>query len=732
MPSVLDALGPIPRPLITIDFEAFYSPEFNLRKCTTEEYVRDPRFEVLGVGVKVGTRSAVWMEEQDFRRWATRAPWSQVRVLAQHAHLEGLVLSHHYGIVPGFWLDTLSMSRALYGPGGPNGEGNDLGTLVRYYGVGEKGGELAAAKGKRRSDFTPEEWLALGRYCCNDDELTFAIAARMVPLMPAAELWLIDSTVRMFSEPRFRGNVALLEQAAQAEREKKAGLLRKVAGGTYATEAEMLEAARARLASNPQFAALLEERGIEPGLKPNKKSELAFAFAATDPFMKGLLEHADPEIQALAEARVAVKSTLKETRAERFLEMAKRGPMPVYLSYSKAHTHRWSGGDKANWQNLDRIDPKDPSKGMLKRAVEAPDGHLIVAADSGQIEARMLAWLAQEGRALDTFRRNDAETERYRAALAQRCRTLGREPTKEEAKRIDAELVAIGIAEGDFYSDKGSLYFGKRLSKRETPTERQVAKAMELGLGFYMGTFRFAPELLKGLLGLPPIQFKDSDAERFNVRVGEFEHQKYGRGEVCGDKVRELIAHGARLPYRELLVHCAVANHFVQLYRRSNPRIVAYWETMSKALAIMAQPGEDGGQVRERIGPLEIMHEGIRKPSGLVLHYPRLRREGSEFRYWGYKEGRMQWCKIYGGLLTENVDQSLSRDVVAEQALWIRAAGFPAATLAHDEIVCVPRTAEAEHCLAVMLDVMKRAPSWCANLPLNASGGIAKNYGAVK
>jgi hypothetical protein len=733
MPTVLDALGPIPRPLITIDFEAFYSAEFNLRKCTTEEYVRDPRFEPLGVSVKVGVQPAVWLSPEDFQRWAVGVQWSRVRVLAQHAHLEALILSHHYNIRPGFWLDTLSMSRALHGPGGPNGEGNDLDTLARYYGVGEKGGELAAAKGKRLRDFTPEEWLALGGYCRNDAELTFGIAAQMVPLMPTPEQWLIDSTIRMFSEPQFRGNVALLEHAAQRERDKKAALLRKVAGeqAAFPSEAAMLEAARAKLASNPQFAALLRERGIEPGLKPGKKGP-TFAFAAKDPFMLSLAEHEDPEIQALVQARTAVKSTIRESRADTFLGMAERGAMSVYLSYSKTHTHRWAGGDKANWQNLDRVDPKDPSKGLLKRSVEAPPGHQIAAADSGQIEARMLAWLAREERALETFRRNDAATDRYLAAVAERRRALGREPTKEEAKRIDTELAAQGIAEGDFYSDKGSLYFGKRLSKRDTPTERQVAKAMELGLGYQMGTFRFGPELLKGLLGLPPMQFRDADAEKFNVRVGEFEYHGYGRGVVCGDKVRELIAHGARLAYRELLVHCAVADHFVQLYRRSNPRIVGYWETMSKALAIMAQPGEDDGQVRERIGPLEIMRCAIRKPSGLVLHYPRLKREGSEFRYWGYKEGRMQWCKIYGGLLTENVDQSLSRDVVAEQALWIRAAGFPIATLTHDEVVCVPREEDAEHCLETMLKAMKRAPSWCADLPLYANGGIGNNYGEVK
>ena len=44
--------------LITIDFETYYDLAFSLSKLTTEEYIRDPRFEVIGVSVKVGTDDA--------------------------------------------------------------------------------------------------------------------------------------------------------------------------------------------------------------------------------------------------------------------------------------------------------------------------------------------------------------------------------------------------------------------------------------------------------------------------------------------------------------------------------------------------------------------------------------------------------------------------------------------------------------------------------------------------
>ena len=37
---------------LTIDFETYYTKEYGLNKLTTEEYIRDPRFEVIGVAVK--------------------------------------------------------------------------------------------------------------------------------------------------------------------------------------------------------------------------------------------------------------------------------------------------------------------------------------------------------------------------------------------------------------------------------------------------------------------------------------------------------------------------------------------------------------------------------------------------------------------------------------------------------------------------------------------------------
>lgn len=697
--ALLDALGPRADALIGIDFESYYSTEYSLKRMTTESYVRDPRFETIGVAVKLGREPAVWMEDQDFRVWARRVRWSRVAVLAHHAHFEGLILSHHYGIRPGRWLCTMSMGRALHG----TVQGVSLAALSELYGVGQKGHEVQDAKGKRRRDFTAAEWLRYGGYSCNDIELADRLRIAMVPRLPPLELWQIDTNIRAFAEPVFRANLTVLDDALKAERLKKRAVLERIARHTGAqlspnpTADQVLEGARAALSSDPKFAEVLRGLGVEPPTKagkpkPDGTPREIFAFAKSDPQFQELLESESDEVRAVCEARLAVKSTLIETRTERMIAAAKRGPVPFYLRYCGAHTHRDSGGDKMNPQNFTR-------GGALRAAVEAPDEHVLVVADSGQIEARKVGWLAGARSLLETFRRNDA---------------LGKK--------------------GDFYSDEGAKFFSKKLSKEDTPEERQISKCLILGLGFSMGETKCAGELLKGMLGTPPVRFTLEHAARFGVSVRDYEQGPRWKGGPTGrEQVEGMIARGARLPYAELLVHCAVTAHLVGIYRRTNPEIVKLWRTMDQVLPVMAEDGGDPNEVRVRVGCLEIMRHAIRKPSGMVLHYPGLRRntDGRGYSYMGGKGGRER-VHVYGGLLTENVVQSLARDVVFEQALWIRSKGYRIATKTHDEIVCVVPEAQGPQCLADMLEAMRRPPAWCSDLPLNASGGFARSYGAVK
>jgi len=77
-----------------------------------------------------------------------------------------------------------------------------------------------------------------------------------------------------------------------------------------------------------------------------------------------------------------------------------RGRIPIPLMYYGAHTGRWSGTDKVNFQNLPSRDKK---KKTLKNAICPPDGYMVINCDSSQIEARILAWLAGQDDVVKQF-----------------------------------------------------------------------------------------------------------------------------------------------------------------------------------------------------------------------------------------------------------------------------------------------------------------------------------------
>ena len=57
--------------IMTIDFETYYDKDYSLTKLTTEAYVRDPRFEVLMVGIMIDGGEPRIMAPLEFIAYAT-------------------------------------------------------------------------------------------------------------------------------------------------------------------------------------------------------------------------------------------------------------------------------------------------------------------------------------------------------------------------------------------------------------------------------------------------------------------------------------------------------------------------------------------------------------------------------------------------------------------------------------------------------------------------------------
>jgi len=375
--------------LITLDFETYYDVGFSLSGLTTEEYIRDARFQVIGVGIKVEEGETYWVtgSHQDIKEALDKIDWKNSALLCHNTQFDGGILSFRYGIIPGLYLDTLSMARAIHGVD----VGGSLAFLVEKYNLGVKGTEVVNAKGKRLEDFTAPELSAYAGYCVNDVELTYKLFQVLAPIFPESEIHLIDLTLRMYTEPLLEVDDALLQARLEEVQQEKSELLQ---GLMAKLECDTEECVRAKLASNKQFAEILQELGVTVPTKISPATgKETYALAKGDQGFLDLCEHEDPFIQQLCTVRLGTKSTIEESRIERFIGIGARnkGKLSIPLKYYGAHTGRWAGSDKVNFQNLPARDVK---KKALKNAVIAPDGYKVINADSSQIEARVLVWLA--------------------------------------------------------------------------------------------------------------------------------------------------------------------------------------------------------------------------------------------------------------------------------------------------------------------------------------------------
>jgi len=378
--------------IIALDFETFYSKEYSLSKMTTEEYIRDPRFQVIGVAVKVGEGDTTWFSgtAKETIAFLRQYDWENSAMVAHNNVFDAAILSWRCGIRPKVLLDTLSMSRAMYGVDA----GHSLKVLAERLGLPAKGDEVTRAIGKRRLDFTRAELHDYGEYCRMDTHLTYeAFRAMMALGFPKPELKLVDLTLTMFTNPVLELDVPHLEGHLIRTQRAKAALI------------EDAGVDRKMLMSNPKFASMLEELDVIPPMKVSPTTgKMTFAFAKNDEEFQALMEHPDPQVQALCAARVGSKSTLEETRTTRFIAIGGRGRFPVPLRYYAAHTGRWGGADKINLQNLPS---RGPHAKQLKKAIRAPDGHVLIDCDSSQIEARVLAWLAGQDDLTAAFARGE-------------------------------------------------------------------------------------------------------------------------------------------------------------------------------------------------------------------------------------------------------------------------------------------------------------------------------------
>lgn len=288
---------------------------------------------------------------------------------------------------------------------------------------------------------------------------------------------------------------------------------------------------------------------------------------------------------------------------------------------------------------------------LIRTAFIAPDGYTLCVADFSAIEARVIAWAAQEQWRLDLFK----------------------DP------------------KSDIYCASASKMFGVPVHKGDEL--RQRGKVAELALG-YGG----------GVNALTTMDTKKALTEEEKPEI-------------------------------------------LYKWREANPNIVSLWKRLERCAKTCISTRQEQTFEIDKNARLIFRYEHgamtIELPSGRKLFYPSARLgsrtikgangdfDVQDISYMGQDQTTGKWVKLhtYGGKLTENIIQAISRDLLANAIFRVFYLGYNIVLHVHDEIAAeIPKDGCEEQTLQRMIDAMCTAPQWAANIPLRAAGYITDYY----
>lgn len=672
--------------LIIFDAETYYDDVYSLRKMTTPEYILDKRFEMQMMAAKVldlsdpaalardrlsqafnpdHNEQHQIIDGADVPAFLAKYPAKDCTTVSFNSLFDNSILAWRYGWVPHTMLDAMGMARALLGH---QLTSVSLRNVALHLGLGHKGNALESMKGKSAAQIKAEGlWPAFSQYALQDNHLCEQIFLRLYPDFPVSERRLLDLVLRCCVEPRFQIDKTLLDQHLIDVRAAKAQLLVD-AGGIPKTT----------IMSTPKFKAWLEAKGVEVQHKisPTTGKETP-CFAKTDEFMEELQDHLDPIVAAAAAARLGLKSTLEETRAQKLVQIAALDwsiwanhlglPattcfMPMPLRYGGAHTHRLSGEWQLNVQNMPTVRGSKGKSKLRQSLIVGPD-ETVVTCDLSQIEARLSAWICGCSRLVQEFADN-----------------------KDPYSLLATDIFGYPV----------NRKLKDALGKVIFEIEGFIGKTGILGLGYAAGKDRF-----------------DTMVTQSARSMGLDLTGKYDRS--IGDKA-------------------------VDSYRQRYHEIPRGWNILNSLLSTAWLSGS-GAQKFGPGGVVTISYGNVLLPSGLSLRYadPKSVVEEDGRQGFRYRYGKF-WHRIYGAKLLENIVQALARIVVMNAALRIRGRGLSTVNpadytfrlQAHDELVFIVKTKHLDEAKRIILEEMRRRPSWAPDAPIDAELGEGASYGAAK
>jgi DNA polymerase len=319
--------------------------------------------------------------------------------------------------------------------------------MNEFFQYGVKAEGTLISSGKHRSEFTPAEWLEFKKYCQNDVDQLRHHAQLMMPKMTPGSLRFIALSERMYNRPRLELNLPRLEiyeQELIARQEADMAELQHLF--QFQDRGAFLKAIRSRT----EFPKMLEALGAETPMKASparvktvteqiatlreinaanytpatvspelrreirklcnsvNKGVMTPALAKTDLEFQALMDSEDPYVSLLCRVRAENNSSIALSRCRTFIKLARLGgPFPVELSAYPALTGRYTAANAAEGGMSSKSQVQNLSKRsgdkVLRSCIIAPAGYRLVAADSSQIEARVLAWAAGQHDLVEAF-----------------------------------------------------------------------------------------------------------------------------------------------------------------------------------------------------------------------------------------------------------------------------------------------------------------------------------------
>ena len=662
--------------LVALDFETYYDQDYTLSKLSTSEYIRDQRFKAQMLGIKVGNGKTRIIPAAKIRAELGKINWATHSLLCHNTQFDGFILSHHYGIHPAYLYDSLSMARGLHS----NDIGAGLDEVSVFYGGGGKiEGSLEKTKGVLNWD--KKLFAEAAIYCANDVDEMVRVFKLMLPKMPADEMDLIDLTCRMFCSPVLKVDIPRVEKELERELARREVLMYDAVTPADWEDAKLLKGKEKELegkerdmliikrviGSNEKFADLLRAVGVEPPMK------------ISPAWMKlGKEERESPEGEARKYAYAFAKDDIKFTDLPNMVEdwgFDLEKPEQVKLMVAKQERLQALVDVRIAVKSTTNVTRAERFLTAGANGMSLPVGYAYYRAHTGR-------WGGQNKMNMQNLTRGG---ELRLSIMAPKGHQIAVQDSGQIECRVNGWLwgqddlmqafrdADRGVGR-DAYCNFADHVYGRTITKADK-VERFVGKVCVLGLGFQMGPAKLQITFAKGALGGPPVHFP--------------------------------------------LEQCKV---IVNTYRMKNNKIQAGWKICQNIIEDMAA-GREGSY-----GPLNWEANTIWLPNGMALKYPDLKKSMGDkgWEEWTY-QAKDQRKKIYGGLLCENIVQALARIIVAWQMLQI-SRKYRVVMTTHDEVVAMPKTAQAEACIKFMAKWMSTAPAWCSDIPLNCEGGYDVRY----